>query len=254
MPNCVLITPQQPVSALSQTYNKEEPITNALCWPVSPSGLATELASPCLHDCILTDNTPIGLHSASPLSIFLRVPLEWYTTATFAQFADETRASIQRSFSSPFASNTRRTFCGYCGTQLSSWNERTREEADHISLTVGSLLDEDQALLTELGFLPGSESSDEDTVAPVRTTTSRSVLRSEPQSRGAPWFEEIIQNTRLGRLKQQRGGHSGGGVHVEWEVVEWTEGEDADDEGHSTPTKRKIGEIDAGDDMEMRSS
>lgn len=193
------------------------------------------------------------LHSASPLSIFLRVPLQWYTTATFAQFADETRASIQKSFSSPFASNTRRTFCGYCGTQLSSWNERTRDEADHISLTVGSLLDEDQALLTELGFLPSSDSSDEDSILPARATTSRSAAHSEPQSRGAPWFEEIVQNTRLGRFKQQRGGHSDSGVHVEWEVMEWTEG-DADDEGSATSSKRKISDVDAGDDTEMRSS
>lgn len=196
-----------------------------------------------------------GLHSASPLSIFLRVPLQWYTTATFAQFEDETRASIQKSFSSPFASNTRRTFCGYCGTQLSSWNERTRDEADHICLTVGSLLDEDQELLAELGFLPTAESSDEDNAIPVRTTnnnTSRSIARSEPQSRGAPWFEEIVQNSRLGRFKQQRGGHSSSGVHVEWEIVEWTEADDADDESHATPSKRKIGDVDAGDDTEMR--
>lgn len=196
----------------------------------------------------------LGLHSASPLSIFLRVPLEWYTTATFAQFQDETRTSIQKSFSSPFSSNSRRTFCGYCGTQLSSWNERTREEADHISLTVGSLLDEDQALLAELGFLPTSESSDEDSIVPARTSASRSIARPEAQSRGAPWFEEIVQNTRLGRFKQQRGGHSGSGVHVEWEVVEWTEGEDADDESQATPGKRKIADVDAGDDTEMRSS
>jgi len=198
-----------------------------------------------------------GQHSANPLAIFLRVPLHWYTSSTFAQYSDETRLSIQRSFVSPFASNTRRSFCGYCGTQLSLWTERTREEAEHICLTVGSLLDEDQALLGELGFL-ASESSDEeaDSAGAPRNSPTQTVMRSESRVRGAgaPWFEELVQNTRLGRLKQQRGGSSGGGVHVEWEVTEWTEDDDADDEQYATTSKRKIGDVEAGEDTEMRSA
>ena len=57
------------------------------------------------------------------------------------------------------------------------------------------------------------------------------MARSDPQLRGAPWFEEIVKNTALGHFKQQRGGHTSrnGNVKVEWEVVEWTEGDDADD-------------------------
>jgi hypothetical protein len=197
-----------------------------------------------------------GNISAAPLTLWLRVPLTWYTSATFAQFPDETRSSIQRTFTSPFptASNSRRQFCGYCGTQLTSWHERTKDDADHICLTVGSLLDEDQALLGQLGYLPSGDSSDEDGAILVGPSRSRSVVKSEPQTRGAPWFEEIVENTRLGRIKQQRGGHSSrdGSVRVEWEVVEYTEGDDADDES-SGSSKRKIGEVDgAGDDTEMR--
>lgn len=209
------------------------------------------------------DNTSASrYHSANPLTLWLRVPLPWYTSATFAQFPDETRASIQRSFFSPLASEHRRVFCGYCGTQLSSWNEHTRDDAEHISLTVGSLLDEDQARLAELGFLPTSDSSDDESSnipppAPAgssRSSNTRTVARSEPSARGAPWFEEIVRNTRLGRLKQQRGGHSTGDVHVEWEVTEWTEGDDADDEGRATPSKRKIDDVEAGEDSDMRSA
>lgn len=118
-------------------------------------------------------------------------------------------------------------------------------------MTVGSLLDDDQALLGELGFLPGNESSDDEvnSAGPSHTSTTRAVARSGPQGRsaGAPWFEEIVQNTRLGRFKQQRGSHTESGVHVEWEVMEWTEGDDADDEGHAIPSKRKIGDVDGGD-------
>lgn len=197
-----------------------------------------------------------GHHSANPLTLWLRVPLSSYTSATFAQYPDETRSSIQRSFVSPFTQNHRRVFCGYCGTQLSSWNERTREEAEHICVTVGSLLDEDQELLQELDLLPTSDSSDEEAAthvaAPSRSNTSRTVARSEPASQGAPWFEEIVRNTRLGRFKQQRGGHSSGGVQVEWEVVEFTEADDADDDQRATPSKRKIGDVEGAEDSEMR--
>ncbi|KAF2853536.1 hypothetical protein T440DRAFT_389882 [Plenodomus tracheiphilus IPT5] len=199
---------------------------------------------------LLYDNTSTSrLLSASPATIFLRVPLHWYTSATFAQYPDETRLSIQRSFVSPFAPHTHRKFCGYCGTQLSFWTERTRDDAEHISLTVGSLLDEDQARLGDLGLLPASSESSDDEAAlaePSRNNTARSTARqvASPRSAGAPWFEEIVRNTRLGRIKQQRGAHIDNGVRVEWEVVEWTEGDnDTDDEGRLTPNKRKIGDV-----------
>ncbi|KAF2792035.1 hypothetical protein K505DRAFT_326427 [Melanomma pulvis-pyrius CBS 109.77] len=204
------------------------------------------------------DNTSASRqHSASPLTLWLRVPLDWFTSATFAQFPDETRSSIQRFFISPFAANTRRQFCGYCGTQLTSWHERTHDDAEHICLTVGSLLDEDQAALATLGFLPGGDSSDDDasnTAGPSRPAQTRAVGRPEQLSRGAPWFEEMVENTKLGRFKQQRGGHSSrdGSVRVEWEVMEWTEADDADDEA-ATPGKRKIGVLLDDDDIEMRS-
>lgn len=203
----------------------------------------------------------LGHHSAAPVALWLRVPLSWYTSATFAQFPDETRSSIQRTFVSPFANTpTRRQFCGYCGTQLSSWNERTRDDAEHICLTVGSLLDEDQEALGRLGFLPGDSSDEESSVtgaagAGGSRENTRVVQRAfgaeSPAPRGAPWFEEMVEHTRFGKLKHQRGGHSGRNVKVEWEVVEWTEGDDADDERPtSSPSKRKIGELD--DDTEMR--
>jgi len=193
-------------------------------------------------------------HSASPLTLWLRVPLPWYTSATFAQYPDETHSSIQRTFASHHTPASTNKFCGYCGTLLSSWNERTRDDAEHICLPVGSLLDEDQELLNTLGFF--GESSDEETrvAEPTRTRPGQAVVRSDPQARGAPWFEEIVRNTRLGRMKQQRGGHSGNGVQVEWEVTEWVEG--GDDDGIRDPTppsKRKIGHLDA-EDSEMQSA
>ncbi|KAF2272078.1 uncharacterized protein EI97DRAFT_386577 [Westerdykella ornata] len=179
--------------------------------------------------------------AASPLIFWLRVPLPWYTSATFAQFPDETRTSIQRTFTFPFSANARHQFCGYCGTQLTSWNERTRDDAEHICVTVGSLLSEDQELLGKLGFLPSGDASEDETEEPAKL---RTVIRSEPRVRGAPWFEELVERTHLGRIKQQRGGHSSrdGRVTVEWEVIEWTEGDDNEALG-----KRKLGEVEGSD-------
>jgi len=191
-------------------------------------------------------------HQATPLTLWLRVPLSWFRSATFSQFPDETHRSIQRTFVSPFASNTRRQFCGYCGTQLTSWHELTREDADFIYLTVGSLLDEDQEALGELGWLPG-DSSDEEMTGELFLDTQRRIAESFLQpavTRGAPWFEEMVESTKLGKLKRQKGGHvsRSANVKIEWEVVEWTEGDDADDEAaEGVKGKRKIGDIEAGD-------
>jgi hypothetical protein len=44
-------------------------------------------------------------------------------------------------------------------------------------------------------------------------------------------------------------------VQVEWEVTEWIEGDATDDErtsGSATPSKRKIGQVEAAEDSEMR--
>lgn len=175
------------------------------------------------------------------------MPLPWYTSATFAQFPDETHSSIQRTFISPHTPSTSNKFCGYCGTQLSSWNERTREEAEHICLPVGSLLDEDQELLNTLGFFDDSGDEEIGVARSPQSSPSRAIVRAEPQARGAPWFEEIVRNTSLGRFKQQRGRHSDNGVQVEWEVTEWTAGDGDVQSGVATPSKRKISDLEAGD-------
>lgn len=70
--------------------------------------------------------------------------------------------------------------------------------------------------------------------------------------RGAPWYESLVEDTALGRVKRQRGGHSSGdgSYEYEWEVTEWTEG--GDDEGDNIPGKRKIGEVEEPEDQDMR--
>ena len=73
--------------------------------------------------------------------------------------------------------------------------------------------------------------------------------------RGAPWYESLVEDTPLGRVKRQKGGHTSGDgtVEVEWEIFEVTEGSDEDnDNGDATPGKRKIAEVEEPEDQEMR--
>ncbi|EON69007.1 hypothetical protein W97_08265 [Coniosporium apollinis CBS 100218] len=199
-------------------------------------------------------------HQASPITAWLRVPIDWYHSATYAFFPDETHRSIRRSFVSPFSPfGTRREFCGYCGTQLSSWNERTREDAEFISLTVGSVMDDDLEILDRMGLLPERDEGEETdeagsgrAVAPAKRQAQSAVLVAE-RNRGAPWFEEMVQQTRLGRIKRQKGGHTSndGSMRVEWEIVEY----EGDTEDGTVTGKRKIGEMEDGrEDVVMRAA
>ena len=59
---------------------------------------------------------------------------------------------------------------------------------------------------------------------------------------GAPWFEEMIEGSELGRIKRRKGGKSSsdGRSKVEWEVVEFSS--EPGDTGGST-AKRKLDQV-----------
>jgi hypothetical protein len=188
----------------------------------------------------------LGRLQASPLTAFLKVPLPWYQSSTVAFRPDETHQSIRKTFSSPDRDNLRNQFCGYCGTQLSQLDDSSREEDDFISLTIGSLLDEDLEKLGELGLLDdlednkeGLSASQEQQRAAVTTSTRVGVVNH----RGVPWFEDLIEDSQLGRLRRQKGGHTSadGSMTVQWEVMEWTS---ADQEDDGVSGKRKRGDPD----------
>ncbi|KAM5470797.1 hypothetical protein MauCBS54593_003841 [Microsporum audouinii] len=176
---------------------------------------------------------------ATPLTAWLRVPLDWYQSATVSYFPDETHAAIRRTFIPPEDPHCRRVFCGFCGTPLTYWTESPPEEADYMSITVGSLFSQDQSALEDLGLLPEDidtgasviPASFSRSVTPAAASSSRQVASREPQvfvSRqrgtfgGIPWFEEMIEGSRLGRVGKRRRGVGGNeSMHVEWEVTEW---------------------------------
>ncbi|KAK1750720.1 hypothetical protein QBC47DRAFT_93276 [Echria macrotheca] len=191
-------------------------------------------------------------HMGSPLSAYLRVPLQWYFSTTLPFFPDETTSMISRVYPT---THEQRRFCGFCGTLLSYWSEDPRTEADYIQLALGSLLPEDLADLEDLGFVPGSDEDDNEAAteqdAPMsgHEESAQALAVQEPhqQLSGPFWFETLTEGSRLGTLRRAKGSseNRGGTVKVEWEVVEWT----ADDEaGSDAPRngKRKLADRESG--------
>ncbi|KAI0603317.1 hypothetical protein F4775DRAFT_23907 [Biscogniauxia sp. FL1348] len=177
--------------------------------------------------------------SAAPLSAFIRVPLSWYHSRTFAFFPDESTTTIRRVYSHPAEQYTRRNFCGFCGTPLSYWTEQPRSEADYIQLTLGSLLTEDLHGLEEMGLIPDESESDEMDMAPATASVTPSNHAAQLVGRdiaGIPWFETMISGSRLGNMhttktvRQSRDGR----VRVEFEVTEWTGADEPNDEASAS--------------------
>ena len=100
-----------------------------------------------------------------------------------------------------------------------------------MDVTLGSLWGESLGVLEGLGWLDDAESSssngeeDEAEVPTAVTTSRRGLLRQSAarsmSNRGLPLFEEMVDDSRLGRIKRRSGAHVGAdGSRVEWSVVE----------------------------------
>ena len=171
-------------------------------------------------------------------------------TTTYAFSPDEPHHSIRRVFSPFHAPHTKRHFCGYCGTPLSSWNESTHREADWIRVNVGSLRNESvHRLKQSLEDLKSPERGPEFSQGALQTPSNS----SDRQVMGNPWFEEIVEGSELGRIRRRRGGQTSadGRSKVEWEVVEVGEDEE---ESLPTSTKRKLNAMhdNQGNDSQMQ--
>ncbi|KAG0158468.1 hypothetical protein PDIDSM_5983 [Penicillium digitatum] len=190
----------------------------------------------------------------TPLSAWLRVPLGWYQSHTRSFFPDESHSSIPR----------------------------IHRPAMHLKPSVSSvataLLVDDQRALDDLGLLP--RDFDEETppagiftsseIAPASETASSSAIaplskdfadisRSLQHGRtgGIPWFEEMVEGSRLGRLmRAQRGmGRSvEQSTSVQWEFSEWHDDgtgtggflqQDWDSSGHFRRNKKRVNQDDA---------
>ncbi|EHK41166.1 uncharacterized protein TrAtP1_004591 [Trichoderma atroviride] len=188
---------------------------------------------------------------ATPLAAYIRVPLAWYHSTTYAFFPDEKHSMIRRVYTHPSQDYSKRHFCGFCGTPLSYWSEEPRSEAEFINLTLGSLLREDIRDLEDIGLIP--QDGDEDApsggeAAPAATPTKRTALQ---QSFGVPWFDGLIEGSRLGNMRRSYGTRRSrdGQTSIEWDIVEFSEnggGESAEGDAALTHLgKRKLREHDA---------
>lgn len=193
---------------------------------------------------------------ATPLAAYIRVPLSWYHSTTFAFFPDETHALIRRAYTHPSQQYSKRHFCGYCGTPLSYWSEDPPSEAEYINLTLGSLLREDLRDLEDMGLIP-DDANDNGMAEHGSSTSGDAADTSTPlrPSYGVPWFDGMVEGSKLGRLRRSQGVQQSedGRVKVEWEVVEYSgEGDhSADDENTNMEpmlhAKRKLHDRDDAD-------
>jgi hypothetical protein len=142
---------------------------------------------------------------------------------------------------------------------LTYWTEKPPDEAEYMSVTIGSLFREDQSVLEDLGLLPNDVDtgdlleSMETAVTSTAAPASVQVGSSEPQLSvrhrkgtvgGIPWFEEMIEGSWLGRVGKSRRGvgiSTDGSIKIEWDVSEWhgdwTEGDAEDRDPESGPGK-----------------
>ena len=151
---------------------------------------------------------------------------------------------------------------------MSYWHERSREDAEWIYISLGSLESESLDILSEVGILGGEEERQEapsnnqmdyeggSTNAPAAHSTNTVAARGESREvRGQPWFEEMLEGSELGRLRRRRGGMTSkdGSSQVEWEVVEFESNdiEGTQEVGIGT-VKRKLGDMAEEGDLPVR--
>lgn len=189
-------------------------------------------------------------------TLSLRVPLAHIHSTTYAFYPDETPNTIRRVFTPDHSPHTKRHFCGICGTPLSHWSEESPDEAELIYVNLKTLKSESFDRLEDAGLLSGVSSEDEreGTRESSKEPKQVTAIGQGREVQGSPWFEEMIEGSRLGRLRRRRGGQSSsdGSTRVEWEVTEFDSGE-ADEEGSVNNHKRKLGSLGEDGDVEMRS-
>lgn len=140
-----------------------------------------------------------------------------------------------------------------------------------MSVTIGSLSGDDQRLLDYLGLLSEDEDGqveaegsrgDRSTDVPLRTTQaplspSSTIITSSGGTMGVsktyrqgtvagiPWFEEMIEGSRLGRMMKSRRGfgvNDDQSTTIQWEVSEWTHDRPEGAQSSSSSAKRKRGQ------------
>lgn len=147
---------------------------------------------------------------------------------------------------------------------MTRWSEDSREEADFIRLALSTLLDVDLDDLEDRGVIVFDEDYSRQgngrqmrlLQGPVQqpSGTAQQQAQVSLARRELPTRSSIYFDPRLGRIKRQTGGHTSddGTMRVEWEVMEWSNGDDEmvdrTASGQATPVgKRKAGQLESDD-------
>jgi hypothetical protein len=151
---------------------------------------------------------------------------------------------------------------------LTFWTEEPKEEANFMSVSIGSLSREHQRVLEDLGLLPEESGEEKSVSGLVKSSASAQGSDIRPYAivvpsiqeydisrtfhqgtvGGIPWFEEMVEGSRLGRLMRQRRGMGVShdqSTSIEWEISEWQDegsgglGQDSEDSNGQATGKRK---------------
>lgn len=101
--------------------------------------------------------------------------------------------------------------------------------------------------MEELGLLAGDAEEDVMDIVPTTPAASTDLQLAGRHFTHIPWFDSMIQGSRLGNAFTSRGVQESrdGTVRVEWEITEWASGDD-DEASESLIGKRKRGDTDQG--------
>lgn len=119
-------------------------------------------------------------------------------------------------------------------------------------MTLGSLLTQDLHSLEDMGLIPDESDEDEMEIVPAEVSASNKQLIGRDFT-SIPWFEALVSGSRLGNMRTSKGLHESrdGRVRVEWEITEWTAGDDNGEEMESSESsstgKRKRGDVEQND-------
>jgi hypothetical protein len=106
--------------------------------------------------------------------------------------------------------------------------------------------------LEELGLLPKefSESDADEQEVEVEKAQGSQDLAPLRVREGLPWFETMLEGSKLGNVRVSRGEKELEGHRVEWEVVEWT---NEDENERSSGTGNSHGKRKLEDEVMMSS-
>jgi len=173
---------------------------------------------------------------------------------------------IRKIFTPASEPQSKRVFCGYCGTHLTYWTEAAGDDADYLDVTIGSLFGEDLRSLAEIGLLPDDVNEvnliGEHQEPPAERDNTANITRHDDSVQSMvrrrvegdmTWIEEMIDGSKLGRLQKTKKGigeSASGKTFVEWEITEIADNGSEHEPGAGRG-KRKLGDIAAGGNAEM---